>query len=209
MGALPAHGTFLYPKKFGYGEVWRRMGEDLGNSLVTNCSVEHIDLATRTVNGCWRARMIISTIPWSLWPAYCDMPKEVLDAIAMLKNAPIDVDYIPETLDTPAHWIYEPDESISYHRLLVRSNFSKGARGYWTETNSVRSPQTDAVRFHNEFAYPINSLGKPEAVQRILDWGRSNSVIGLGRWGRWEHMNSDIAVAEALQMANKLITKID
>ena len=208
MGSLPAHGTFLYPKKFGYGEVWRRMGEALGGSLVTNCAVEHIDVATRTVNGRWRAQQIISTIPWTLWEGYCDLPKEVLGAIGSLKNAPIDVDYHPETLNSPAHWIYEPDESISYHRLLLRSNFATGARGYWTEANATRSPQSDTVRFHNEFAYPINTLGKPEAVEKILAWGRSNNIVGLGRWGRWEHMNSDIAVAEALQMARKLENKV-
>ena len=204
MGALPAHGTFLYPKKFGYGEVWRRMGEGLGDSLVTNCAVEHVDLATRTVNGRWQADTIISTIPWTLWEDYCELPADVLYAMAFLKNAPIDVDYHPETLNSQAHWIYEPDESVSYHRLLLRSNFSDGAIGYWSEANSERSPETDGIRFHNEFAYPINTLGKPEAVEKILNWARSNSIVGLGRWGRWEHMNSDVAVAEALHMGRQL-----
>lgn len=204
LGSLPAHGTFLYPKEFGYGEVWRRMGEALGDSLVTNCAVEQIDLATRTVNGRWRADTIVSTIPWTLWNGYCKLPKEISGAIGSLKNASIDVDYHPETLKSRAHWVYEPDESISYHRLLLRSNFVPGARGYWTEANAARSPQSDVVRFHNEFAYPINSLGKPEAVEKIIAWGRSNNIVGLGRWGRWEHMNSDIAVAEALQMASEL-----
>jgi protoporphyrinogen oxidase len=204
MGALPAHGTFLYPKKFGYGEVWRRMGEALGDSLVTDCAVEHIDPATRTVNGRWQAQTIISTIPWTLWPECCHLPKDISEAVVRLKNAPIDVDYHPETLNSKAHWIYEPDESISHHRLLLRSNFAAGARGYWTEANAARSPQTDGVRFHNEFAYPINTLDKPEAVRKILVWAENNGIIGLGRWGRWEHMNSDVAVAEALQMAAKL-----
>lgn len=208
MGALPAHGTFLYPKKFGYGEVWRRMGEAFGDSLVTNCPVEEIDLTTHTVNGRWQVETIISTIPWTSWTGYCDLPKDILDAITSLRNAPIDVDYHPETLRSPAHWIYEPDESISYHRLLLRSNFVSGARGYWTEANATRSALTDGVRFHNEFAYPLNTLGKPEAVQKILAWGQSNGVIGLGRWGRWEHMNSDVAVAEALQMAGELSNKV-
>ena len=124
--------------------------------------------------------------------------------MAFLKNAPIDVDYHPETLNSPAHWIYEPDEAVSYHRLLLRSNFSDGAKGYWSEANAERSPQTDGIRFHNEFAYPVNTLGKPEAVEKILNWARSNSIVGLGRWGRWEHMNSDVAVAEALHMASQL-----
>lgn len=204
MGALPAHGTFLYPKKYGYGEVWRRMGEALGDSLVTNCSVERIDLATRTVNGRWQAETIISTIPWTLCPRYCKLPPDIEAAIKMLKNAPIDVDYHPETLDSPAHWTYEPDEAVPHHRLLLRSNFARGARGYWTETNATRSKASDGVRFHNEFAYPVNTLSKPQAVEKILTWARSQGIVGLGRWGRWEHMNSDVAVAEALQMARTL-----
>jgi len=110
----------------------------------------------------------------------------------------------PETLKSPAHWVYEPEESIPHHRLLLRSNFAAGARGYWTEANSARSSVSDGVRFHNEFAYPVNTLGKPEAVEKILAWSRNNGIAGLGRWGRWEHMNSDVAVAEALQMAREI-----
>ena len=138
-GALPAHGTFLYPKEYGYGEVWKRMGEALGGSLITNCEVEHVDLATSTVNHKWKAEKIITTIPWTLWPGFCELPGDISNAISGLKNAPIDVDYCPETLDSDAHWIYEPDESITYHRLLLRSNFAINARGYWTETNANRS----------------------------------------------------------------------
>lgn len=208
MGALPAHGTFLYPKKFGYGEVWRRMGEALGDSLITDCPVRHIDLANHTVNGQWQAETIISTIPWTLWPEYCRLPDAILGAVAELKNAPIDIDYHPETLDSKAHWIYEPDESVAHHRLLLRSNFASRARGYWTETNAARSQPTGGTRFHNEFAYPVNTLGKPEAVRKILDWASGHGIIGLGRWGRWEHMNSDVAVAEALQMAAELSKEV-
>ena len=203
-GTLPAHGTFLYPKKFGYGEVWRRMGEALGDSLVTGCPVEHIDLGARVVNGRWRADTIISTIPWTLWPRFCELPREVTEAISKLKNAPIDVDYHAETLNSSAHWTYEPDESVSHHRLLLRSNFAPGARGYWTETNSMRSPTANGIRFHNAFAYPINTLGKPEAVEKILAWGRDHGIVGIGRWGRWEHMNADVAVAEALEASRSL-----
>jgi hypothetical protein len=161
-------------------------------------------LPTRTVNGRWRADTIISTIPWTLWPAFCEIPPEVAASIALLRNAPIDVDYRPETLDDPSHWIYEPDEGVSHHRLLLRSNFANGARGHWTETNATRSLSDSAARFHNEFAYPVNTLGKPEAVERILGWANGLGIVGLGRWGRWEHMNSDVAVAEALQMAQTL-----
>jgi len=209
MGSLPAHGSFFYPKKYGFGEVWRRMGEALGASLVTSCPVEQIDLDTGTVNGRWQAETIISTIPWTMWPQYCELPESVVTAISRLKKASIDVEYHPDTLDNPSHWIYEPGEDIAHHRLLLRSNFVTGACGYWTETNAMRSQETSGIRFHNEFAYPINTLGKPQDVGHVLAWARSHDIIGLGRWGRWEHMNSDIAVAEALQMADDLIGRMN
>jgi len=207
MGALPAHGTFLYPKEFGYGEVWRRMGEALGDSLVTDCPLESVDLINRVVNGRWQAETIVSSVPWTVWLNAADLPQGVADDVRSLKNASIDVDYCPDTLDSPSHWTYEPDESIAYHRILLRPNFAKGARGYWTETNAHRSQPADGVRFHNEYAYPINTLGKPEAVERILGWAAEFGIVGLGRWGKWEHMNSDIAVAEALQTARELVAK--
>ena len=207
-GELPAHGIFLYPKHHGYGEIWRRMGNALGDSLVTRCPVEHIDLETRTVNGRWQAETIISTIPWTLWPNYSELPQRIVAEISRLKHASIDVDYCPETLNNPSHWIYEPEESVSYHRLLLRSNFVPGAHGYWTETNAQRSAGTSGIRFRNEFAYPINTQGKPKAIDQVLSWAHAHGIVGMGRWGRWEHMNSDIAVAEALQMAEDLTERV-
>jgi protoporphyrinogen oxidase len=198
-GALPAHGTFLYPKEHGYGEVWRRMGEALGDRLVTNCPVEAIDLASGTVNGRWQAETIINTIPWLLWPGFSEVPDEIVHVIGKLKNVPIDVDYVPDTLENPSHWIYEPDESIAHHRLLLRANFCPQSRGHWTETNARRATETKGWRHRNDFAYPVNTRGKPKAVARILQWAASQNVVGLGRWGKWEHMNSDVAVLEALQ----------
>jgi protoporphyrinogen oxidase len=206
-GSIPAHGTFLYPKRHGYGEVWRRMGEALGESLVTRCAVESIDVANRIVNGRWKAETIVSTIPWTLWPERCRMPEDVRAAVARLRNASIDVDYVPETLTDPSHWIYEPDEAVSYHRLLLRSNFSKGSRGHWTETNAARSGPAAGWRHRNEFAYPLNTRGKPEAVEHVLGWAARHGIVGAGRWGRWEHMNSDVAVDEGMQLAGRLCGK--
>lgn len=204
MGALPAHGTFLYPKEYGYGEVWRRMGAALGDALVTGCPLESVDLENRVVNGRWQAETIVTSIPWTSWLGAATLPQAVVEDVRRLRNAPIDVDYVPDTLDSPSHWTYEPDESVSYHRMLLRSNFANNARGYWTETNAERSRPTNGVRFHNEYAYPVNTLGKPEAVARILGWAKGCGIVGMGRWGRWEHMNSDVAVAEALQVARNL-----
>ncbi|BEI34790.1 FAD-dependent oxidoreductase [Polynucleobacter sp. HIN6] len=205
-GSLPAHGKFLYPKEFGYGEVWRRMGKFLGDSLITNYSIKSIDINNHVINDEFHYENLITSIPWIYWKKYCILPTEIVDAINLLKNASIDIDYIPETLDNDSHWIYEPNESITYHRILLRANFISGSRGYWTETNAKRSSilgKSD-IRFHNEFAYPINTIEKPEAVRKILAWAKNHSVVGLGRWGTWEHMNSDVAVDQALRLAHDL-----
>jgi len=204
-GALPAHGTFLYPKRQGYGEVWRRMGEALGDRLVTNCPVTAIDLDSHTVNGRIRAGTIITTIPWTLWPQVAAVPSSIVGRIAELVHAGIDVDYHAESLSTRAHWIYEPREDLAHHRLLARHNFCSGAHGHWTETNVVRSGRAVGFRHRNEFAYPVNTCGKREAIADILSWARGHGVIGAGRWGTWEHLNSDVAVAEGIKLAKALV----
>lgn len=203
-GGLPAHGVFLYPKQHGFGEVWRRMGEALGASFMPSTSVESINLNTRIVNGQWQADVIVNTISWTLWEGFCDLPAAVRKQVAAFKHASIDVDYRPETLDNKSHWIYEPDESVPHHRLLLRSNFVTGSRGYWTETNAKRSVETEGWRHRNEFAYPINTLNKPAAVAFVREWAASRGIVAAGRWGKWEHMNSDVAVAEALALASSL-----
>ena len=41
-GKLPAHAAFYYPKKYGYGEIWKRMGEALGDQIACiNSSFQH------------------------------------------------------------------------------------------------------------------------------------------------------------------------
>ncbi|MGA2545237.1 MAG: FAD-dependent oxidoreductase [Rectinemataceae bacterium] len=204
-GILPAHGHFLYPKRYGYGEVWRRMGEALGKTLVLNCPVSRIDLNSLTVNGLWTADRIVNTIPWTEWLRTADIPPNISSAVNLLKYASIDIDYKAEHLQSKAHWIYEPRSDISYHRMLLRANFFRGAKGYWTETNVTRSGKEDGFRHRNKYAYPINTVSKPTAIKSVLEWARGFGIIGAGRWGTWEHMNSDVAVNEGMRVAKELI----
>ena len=203
-GSLPAHGTFLYPKSYGYGQVWQFMGEALGDRLRTSTPVTSIDISNRVVNGRFKAEKIITTIPWTLWPAITEVPESIKCEISKLRHASIDVDYHPETLPTIAHWIYDPDEILAHHRILCRSNFCKAGKGYWTETNSTRAIETKGWRHRNEYAYPLNTRGKPEAKAEICLWAEQNGIIGLGRWGTWEHMNSDVAVSLGITAAKNI-----
>ena len=206
-GILSAHGAFYYPKHYGYGEVWRRMGCELGERLRLNCPVTAIDTDHRVINRSIKTDMIVNTIPWSTWLRIGAIPRNFQREINQLKYASIDVDYHPDNVDSKAHWIYEPSNKISYHRLLLRPNFIDGAHGHWTETNVERSPQTTEFRHRNIYAYPINTIGKPEIVERILTWSKRKNILPLGRWGLWEHMNSDVAVQKAIEAARNVVKK--
>lgn len=205
-GTVPAHGTFLYPKAFGYGEVWRRMGEQLGDRLCLGTKVSSVDVETGTVNGMFRGKRIINTIPWPLWRELAVLPGNVAEAVGRLRHTSVDVDYVSQNEASDAQWIYVPDEDVPHHRLLCRNNFIAGARGGWTETNSVRSGAAGEWRHHNAFAYPLNTIAKPGEIELILAWARTKNVYGLGRWGEWEYMNSDVAVAHALDLAGELLS---
>ena len=212
-GALPAHGTFLYPKEYGYGEVWRRMGDALGEKLHLGEPLASLEPAMRIVNGRYQADYIVNSIPWTAWTQAGPMPQDIRQAVGQLVQVPIDVDYVAETLPSDSHWTYDPDESKSYHRVLLRSNFCAGSRGYWTETNSVRAVGNGSsdgsggpgFRHRNDYAYPVNTLDKPAAVAKIGGWAKANRILPLGRWGHWEHMNSDVAVSLAIRAAHEAL----
>lgn len=202
----PGHATFYYPKKYGYGEVWRRMGEALGEHLLTGCPAGTLDVATRTINGEISADIIINTSPWTAFEKIVGLSDASLNGIYSLKHTSIDVDYVSGNLDTKAQWIYLPDPALPEHRRLVRHNFCPGSRGYWKETRIERNtPLRDgAFRYTSEYAYPLNTIGKNETVAALLAELSNSRVYGLGRWGEWQHYNSDVVVARALEMAEKI-----
>ena len=208
-GTQPGHAQFYYPKKYGYGELWRRMGTALENHLITNSVVQCIDFETKTVilntGETYSADYIITTIPWTSIPELVHMPEEIQNSIQKLKHTAVYISYVSETLDTQAHWIYYPDMQKDYHRILVRSNFCTDSKGYWTETNSTRFKDTANISFKNEYAYPLNTKTKPEIMKKLLGWAESKNVIGLGRWGEWQHYNSDVTVQKAIELASKFI----
>jgi len=207
-GNLPAHSSFFYPKKFGYGEVWKRMANKLGDKIKYNVKVNLIDAENKVINGKYCGEKIIITIPWTTLKFSSKIPKTIIKDIKSLKHSSIRTTYNPNTINTKAHWTYIPDKKIPEHRHLYRFNFIENAKGYWTETNEKRAKiikEKNQKFWINEFAYPLNTLNKPIAIKKILEYFSKNSIFGLGRWGEWEHMNSDIAVSRSLELADKLI----
>jgi protoporphyrinogen oxidase len=209
-GKQPGHAKFYYPKKYGYGEVWVRMADMIGNHIEYGKQVEKIDFGNKSVvtsdGEKYTADVIITTIPWMEFKELAGMPQQIKEDMRKLKFSSIQTEYFPDRLDTESHWIYYPDLKLPYHRILVRHNFCPNSRGYWTETNSERiemeKPNVN-FKYMNKYAYPLNTIGKPEVMSRLLEWGQERGVVGLGRWGEHRHYNSDVTVELALKMIEK------
>lgn len=204
-GTQPGHAQFYYPRKYGYGELWLRMADAIAPHMRYGNVVEKIDLLQKEVHlsdgSRYRGEHVIVTIPWTSVREFAGMPEELEGELRTLRHTSVNITYMPDTLDTKAQWIYYPDPKLSYHRILVRSNFCPGAAGYWTETNSERYTEDGSITFYNEYMYPLNTQSKPDTMKRLLEWCRKRGVLGLGRWGEWEHYNSDATVERALELA--------
>ena len=209
-GRQPGHANFLYPKKYGYGEAFIRMAKALGEKIRYNETVNCIDYENKTVNEIYKADRIIVTIPWKSIDKHINLPQKLYSSLGALKYSSIVTEYNPEMLDTKAHWIYYPDPEKSYHRILVRHNFCPGSKGYWTETNLTRYDEKSARNagksyFINDYAYPLNTIGKQEIITEFLEYTKSKQIYGLGRWGQWQHFNSDVVMRLAMDMACEML----
>ena len=209
-GTQPGHAEFFYPKKYGYGEVWLRMAEKLGNKIIYNEPIKKIDIEKRVVNDKYEADVIINTAPWKSFDEIIGLPENLKKNVEDIKYSSVVIDYKEENLDTKAQWIYYPDPSLDYHRILVRHNFCPDSKGYWTETNLTRFNKSDKDEnnyFIMDYAYPLNTIGKQEKMKELLDYTSEKNVIGLGRWGEWQHYNSDVVVDLAMKCANNFLNK--
>lgn len=210
-GKQPGHAEFYYPKEYGYGELWLRMADAIRNQIEYNKTVKSIDFNTHEVRATdgssYTADVIITTIPWPEFSGLIGMPEEIKHSISKLKYSSIQTEYFEENLDTPCHWIYYPDPKLPYHRILVRHNFCANSKGYWTETNSERicmEEPNNNFKYLNQYAYPLNTVEKPQIMKELLAWSKEHHVIGLGRWGEHQHYNSDLTVELAMKLACEL-----
>lgn len=210
-GTQPGHAQFYYPKKYGYGELWLRMADVIKDNIEYNKAVKAIDFTTKTVTTAdgdkYQAETIITTIPWIEFEEIFGMPEDIRESIGELKYSSIQTEYFADNIDTPCQWIYYPNPKLSYHRILVRHNFCPNSKGYWTETNSERvgmEESNDNFKYMNKYAYPLNTIRKPEIMKKLLFWSKKQHVIGLGRWGEHQHYNSDVTVDLAMKLTEEL-----
>ena len=210
-GQQPGHASFYYPEKYGYGELWLRMADAIAPKVLYDVKVTGLDCDRKQISTedgrCFEAETIITTIPWNCFENLSGMPEDIQASIRQLKTSAIETRYVPEQLDTRAQWLYIPDEEKPYHRILVRHNFCQGSRGYWLETRKERVPlfrEKAEYCYMNEYAYPLNTIGKPEIMKKLLIFCADKGIYGLGRWGEHCHYNSDLVVDLAMNLAQSL-----
>lgn len=174
-GIQPGHAQFYYPKKYGYGEVWRRMAETVSDNIECNKKIFAIDFDRKMVTtedgATYKADKIITTIPWAEFREIRGMPENLRADIKNLKHTGVRIKYFAENIDTEAHWIYFSDPEISYHRILCRHSWNKNYRGYWTETRLERVTdelEDRKISFVNKYAYPLNTIEKPRIMKDLL-----------------------------------------
>lgn len=210
-GSQPGHAQFYYPKKYGYGELWKRMGERIGSHIATDSKVAVLDCERNVVVTSdgkeYEADIIVTTIPWSSFDSILGVDQSIVNNIKKLKSSSVEIRYQKGRLDTEAQWIYYPDEKLPYHRILVRHNFALECPGYWYETRKERTPLfTDTAEFSylNEYAYPLNTIDKPQIMEMVMSAMKEKNIIPLGRWGEHSHYNSDVVVEKAMQLADEI-----
>lgn len=209
-GEQPGHAKFYYPKRYGYGEIWRRMANALGNHIMYNTQVNGIDFKNNIVltenKHKLKGEKIITTIPWKQFKFLWNMPIELQSKLKKLRHSAVYVKYYENRINSDAHWIYYPDKELDYHRILVRHNFCPNSKGYWTETNAERfniNDLSDTV-FYNEYAYPLNTIEKPCIMAEVTSFARKRNVYPLGRWREHQHYNSDVTVYKAMELYNDI-----
>jgi protoporphyrinogen oxidase len=206
-GTIPAHAQFYYPKKAGFGEVFLRIADTLKSNIKYDYSVNNLDVKNRTVNNEYTGEYIINTAPWHEFVE--SLPKELQDLMEYLCFTSIDIDYRAEKYETDAQWIHFADTKLSYHRQTFRYNFIENAKGSFTETNIKRRENRifDNGHFENKYAYPMNTIHKPEKISILLSSMKERNIYGLGRWGEWEYYNADVVMERGINLATTLLAK--
>lgn len=207
---MPSHAIFYYPKAGGFQRIFDAIAGPVSDRIFTGCPVSNIERRgdTLVVNGRYRARAVINTVPWHLLAGSPIFDAGTRAAIGKLRHNQLVVSLHEQPYRTDAHWLYQPDEALRHHRTFYIRNFAPHSApdGFYRETNLGRW-QPGGGELHaeiNSHAYPIPTLGWAAAIDQVLRHCAPLGVHGLGRWGQWQYFNSDVCIREAMHLVGRL-----
>lgn len=213
-GKMPSHEGFYYPKQGGFQTLFDAIVRPVEDHIHLDMPADLVESRNgiTQINNTYEAPLIINTIPWSKLNYCPDLPTQIAEAVDHLKHNSIVVSLHEQPRHPSAHWVYEPDLYLPHHRSFFIHNFAPHSQenGVYYETNSKRwDSDADALFFnHNEYAYPIPTVGRAGAIDRILTYMASHNIIGLGRWGQWQYFNSDVCIWEAMKLFKSLFNRL-
>lgn len=208
--AMPSHAGFYYPRSGGFQRVFDAIASPVLDRVQCSTPVTGIERVgdVLVVNGRWRARHVINTVPWHSLAESPVFTAEIRSEIRRLRANQIVVSLHSEPYQTRAHWIYEPDEALAHHRSFYIHNFAPHSdpNGFYRETNSRRWQVKSNSIFHhlNEAAYPIPTLGWSQTISKVIAHAEALNIHGVGRWGQWQYFNSDVCIREAMHLMARL-----
>lgn len=138
------------------------------------------------------------------------MPEDSKKKIPALRSRSLNVRWVNEKIDTDAYWIYCAGEDLPFHRATMQGNFDPSFPGMLVETMEERldmygDSYKPVYSYTTEYAYPVNTIGKPEIMSEILNFAKGRKVMATGRWGEHMHHNSHVTVRLAIALADALV----
>jgi len=207
---FPSHQQFYYPKQGGFQTLFDALLEPVRSHVVLGEPAHRVEQAGESllVNGRYRARRVINTVPWHALAESPIFDSATRQAIARLKASHLVVSLHEGVTEARTHWVYEPDDRLAHHRTFFPRNYAphSAATGLTRETNGRRfvADSTALAVSHNPYAYPVPALGWANFIATVLARVEPLGLHGLGRWGQWQYFNSDVCIHEAMQLAARL-----
>lgn len=212
-GKMPSHEGFYYPKQGGFQTIFDAIARPIQDHILLNTPAINLAVSGERIiiNDSYEAAIVINTVPWTKLH-FEFISTQIRDAIDQLQHNSITVSLHEQTKHQTAHWLYEPDLNLAHHRRFFIHNFAPHSleNGVYFETNRKRWFESNQALYfhHNEYAYPIPTLGRAQAIDRVLNDMRDRQIFGLGRWGQWQYFNSDVCIWEAMKLFRSLFQPV-
>jgi UDP-galactopyranose mutase len=171
------NNTFVFPAVGGTGEIYRRLGEKLGERVQCSRELVEVDPTARIArfnDGSQESyKALVSTMPLDLLvDAVTDAPDAVREAARVLEHNSVyvvGVGYEAPVQDSKS-WMYFPDRSIPFYRA---TNFAK-----YSPANVPDSDTAKYCSYMTETSYsPYKAEARAGLEERVEAGLRSSGVI--------------------------------
>lgn len=207
-----SHKSFYYPKEGGFQTIFDSIYKHIENHVKLGVKAETLKYDGKfwSINGEYKTRKIICTIPWTL------LNIEIQNSKFNFKEEFKNLEYLSDVISLwerepykhDAHWKYIPNPNIEQHREFYIHNFAPHSKpgGVMTDINRKRWIENDRkwaagiplYEHENIYSYPLPTKVYKDSMKKILNYTKQYGLYGLGRWGQWQYFNTDQCIKQVL-----------